>query len=104
MKINSFILVNNKKYEYSIDPQKNGTTFFICKAAKINDDYLNEDIPHLIVDLPHLIIAEEDFKGAHKQVIRFRVSTKEKKIIQKNALKYGYKDVSKYLKDISMKH
>ena len=103
MKTYSTFTINNKKYEYSIQPKKTGVTTVICKAAKINQDFLNEDVPALLTDLPHLIIAEEEYNKKQSKVVRFRVSEDEKRLIKQKAIKKGYRTVSAFLKDMALK-
>ena len=57
-----YITINNKKYYYILNPAKKGTTLVECKAANINQEFLNEDVPELLNDLPNLILAEKKYK------------------------------------------
>lgn len=59
MSITSTITDQNKKYEYALKSTKEKGVFrFVCKGANIDQDFLTEDIPALILDLPALILAE----------------------------------------------
>lgn len=99
MAINSTITVQNKKYEYTIRPAKQkGIIHFVCKAANIDQDFLAEDIPNLIIDLPELIIAERVHQDNQTEVVRFRISAEDKKKIEKKALAGGFDTVSDYLR------
>ena len=97
-----YITVGNKKYEYQLMPASKETTLVLCDAAKINQEFLNEDIPELLNDLANLILAEKNYKKTQDTVIRFRVSVSDKKLIEKKAVQKGYSSVSSYLKDISL--
>lgn len=101
METKSYILVKNKKHEYSIIKASNKTTKLICKDANINQEFLNEDITQIILDLPNLIISEQDYSKKNS-LIQFRVSAQDKKRIEKNAIKKGYANVSSYIKDIAL--
>lgn len=91
------ITVNNKKYFYSLKPSlRKGMTFFECKAANIAQDFLNEDIAPLLIDLSELILEELKYESSAKCVIRFRLSAEDKMKIIKNAYKNGYKNVSSF--------
>lgn len=103
MKTNFTITVKNKIYPYSLSNKTKGLVSVVCEAAKINQDFLAEDVPELLMDLPNLIIAEQKYKNKSSQFIRFRISDEDKKKIEKNAIKRGYDSVSKYLRDIALK-
>jgi len=96
------ITVGNKKYIASLKKTSEETTEVVCEAANINQEFLNEDIPALLVDLPNLILDEKKHSDAQNEVIRFRVSTEDKKLIEKKALKEGYSSVSGFLRDLSL--
>ncbi len=92
------ITVKNKKYRYSLEPKRGGITRVICKDAKIDQDFLNEDVPALLSDLPELIIAEQEYKKSQSTVVQFRISPEKKKELEKKALKEGYPNLSSYLR------
>jgi len=99
MSTTSTITVQNKKYEYTLKPtKKKGVVRFVCTAANIDQDFLAEDIPALIFDLPSLIIAERTYQSNQTEVVRFRISTEDKKRIEKKAQACGYVTVSDYLR------
>lgn len=97
--ITATITVQNKKYEYTLKPAKEkGVIRFVCKGANIDQDFLAEDIPTLIFDLPGLILAERTYQANQTEVVRFRISIEDKKIIEKKALSSGFDTVSDYLR------
>ncbi|MCB9805621.1 hypothetical protein H6775_00505 [Candidatus Nomurabacteria bacterium] len=102
MKTKANITIKNKIYSYALEKNKDGTIHFTSKDAKIDQNFLAEDIPELILDLPNLIIAEQKYNAKKGEVIRFRVSAEDKKKIEQKAIKKGYDSVSKYLKDIAL--
>lgn len=97
-----FITINNKKFFYTLKPINNETTFVECEAANIGQEFLNEDIPNLLIDLPNLILAEKEYKQAQSEMIRFRVSPEDKKAIEKKAVKEGYSSISSFLRDLAL--
>lgn len=97
-----YINIGNKKYSYELLPSDEGATKVVCEAANIEQEFLNEDIPGLLADLPNLILAEKKYKKAQNIVIRFRVSSEDKKRIEKNATKKGYSSVSSFLRDLAI--
>lgn len=101
MKTNATVTVKNKQYPYTLEKKRVGIVHMVCKAAKIDQEFLAEDVSELILDLPALIVAEQDFKGAQDTVIRFRVSARDKHRIEKKAFAQGYNSVSKYLRDLA---
>ena len=56
-----YVVVKNKKYPYSLEPKQGGVTRVICKAAGIDQDFLSEDVPELLLNLPELIISEQEY-------------------------------------------
>ncbi len=102
-KISAHITVNNKKHEYSLEKKKNDIIFVECKDAKIAQDFLAEDVPSLLIDLPNLITAEKEYGRKQSEVVRFRVSSKDKQKIEKKASSEGYNSVSDYIRDIALK-
>ena len=101
-KITSHITINNKKYEYSLREKNKNIIFVECKDANISQDFLKEDIADLIIDLPNLIIAEKEYKKNQSEIIRFRVSSKDKLKVEKKAVKEGYKSVSDYMRNLAL--
>lgn len=98
-----YIVVNNKSYPYSISPSDDKEMpYFKCKAARINQKFLLEDIPALLIDLPEMILDEIEYRAKQKDVIRFRVTQEDKNIIAKKAQKNGFKNVSSYLRFLAL--
>lgn len=98
-----FISVQNKRYEYSLQVLKDGVTHVVCGFANIDQDFLNEDVPDFLQDLSSLILSEKKYREGRENVIRFQVSEKEKRIIEKRALKKGFRSVSGFVQDIILK-
>lgn len=100
----SSITIQNKKYDYTVKSSKEGTAVihFVCKAAKIDQDFLAEDIASLIIDLPQLIVAQRTFEANQSEVVRFRVSATDKKNIEKQAAANGFDSVSDYLRSVAL--
>lgn len=96
------LTLGNKKYTYSLKQVSAETTHLVCEAANINQEFLNEDIPALLTDLPNLISAEKEYLTTQSEVIRFRVSAEDKKIIEQKAVKEGYTSVSSFLRALSL--
>ncbi len=96
------ITLNGKKYTYTLKPSSKEATHITCDAAKIDQEFLNEDVPELLNDLGNLILAEKEYSKTQNAVIRFRVSSEDKKKIEQNAAKKGYSSVSSYLKAVSL--
>lgn len=97
-----YLTVNNKKISYSLKKISDEVTFVQCSAANIAQEFLNADIPDLLRDLPNLVMAELNYKNNQEQVIRFRVTLEDKKLIMKKARSKGYKTVSGYLRDLAI--
>ena len=96
------IKIKNKNYLYSLKKNSDGTIRVVSKDAKINQNFLPEDVPNLIIDLPNLILAEQKYTESQSEIIRFRVSGKDKIKIEKRAISKGYDSVSKYLRDLAL--
>ncbi len=101
MKINATVTVKNKQYPYTLEKKRSGVVHMVCKTAKIDQEFLAEDVSELILDLPTLIVAEQKHKASQDDVIRFRVSARDKHRIEKKAITKGYDSVSKYLRDLA---
>ena len=86
MEFKNYILLNNKKFEYSLKKSGNNITLVVCPAAKINQEFLNEDIANLIINLPNLILAEQVYNKKNT-TLQIRLSSDEKRKVQSNALK-----------------
>ncbi len=97
-----FININNKKYSYTIRSAGKNSTFIECEAANIAQEFLNEDVPALLMDPPNLIIAEKSYNKRQSEVIRFRISQEAKKSIEKKAVQKRYSSISSYLRDLSL--
>lgn len=97
-----FIIVQNKRYPYTLQPIDKEVTFVECEDANIAQEFLNEDIPNLLIDLPHLVLAEKKYRADQSEVIRFRINARDKKNIEKRALKEGYKNVSSFLRALAL--
>lgn len=97
-----YVTLNNKKYFYTLKPHDEECVWVTCEAADISQPFLKEDIPDLLIDLPNLILAEKDYQKNQEEVIRFRVSAKDKKAIEKRAIKKGYLTLSAFLRDLAL--
>lgn len=100
------VLVNNKKYDYELSSEIDEgehVTRVICKSANLNQTFLNEDVPALLLDLPNLILDELDFKTSQKSTyIRVRVTPSEKIKIQKRSIAKGYKNTSEFIRSMAV--
>lgn len=96
------VTIGNKKYVYSLIFVNKKVTRVECKDLNIDQEFLNEDIPALLLDLPNLIIAEKDYKKHQEEIIRFRISPEDKKLIEAKAIKNGYTNVSSFLRDLAL--
>ncbi len=97
-----FITIRNKKHSYTLRSAGKGTTLVECESANIEQEFLNEDIPGLLSDLPDLILAEKKHKSQSSEMIRFRISSQDKKTIERKAIQKGYASLSSYLRDLSL--
>ena len=94
------INVKNKQHTYFLIPKKRGVTHIICESAGIDQDFLNEDVPALLLDLPNLIISEQEYKKAQSAIVQFRLKPEEKKRLEQEAVKNGFANISAYLRKI----
>lgn len=98
-KIQHFVTLNNKKYVYEIHRVSDEVSRFVCQDAGINQEFLNQDIPQLLIDLPEMIKANKEYADSKSTVIRFRISVEDKQEIESKAIKEGYSNISSYLRD-----
>ena len=101
-KIKGYITVNNKKYSYTLKEKTKKVVFFECVEANISQEFLAEDIPSLLIDLPNLIITEKQYKKNQSEIVRFRISPKDKRKIEIKATKQGFSSVSGYLRELAL--
>jgi len=73
-----YLIIQNKKYSYSLSPAGENSTIVRCDAASINQEFLNKDIPELLRYLPKLIVAEKDYNKDEEKIIQFRVTARQK--------------------------
>lgn len=95
------VTINNKTYTYRIKPINKEVVFFECPAGKIAQEFLIEDIPALLIDLPALILAQKEYEQ-RQEMIRFRVSSEDKKKIEQRAVKAGYSTISAFLRALAL--
>jgi hypothetical protein len=101
-KTSATITVQNKKHSYSLEKRKDNLVYVECVAANLAQDFLAEDIADLLIDLPNLIVAEREYKSRQSDVVRFRVSIEDKKLIEKKAAREGYASVSEYIRNLAL--
>jgi len=100
-KITHYILVGNKRYEYSLQP-KAQTTTIICEGAGIRAQFPNEQVPIVLAELAKAIMQAKQEVEAQSEVIRFRVTPTEKQMMEKRALALGFKNMSSYLRAVAL--
>lgn len=96
------ITVKHKRHTYTLAPNGKCMTSIVCKDAGICQDFLNEDVPALLLDLPSLIIAEQEYTKAQSAVVHFRLRVEEKARLERDAIKYGFSNISAYLRNIAL--
>jgi len=101
-KIKGYITVNNKRHSYVLEEKTKKVMFFKCAEANISQEFLSEDIPSLLIDLPNLIIAEKQYKKNQSEIVRFRISSKDKRKIEIKASQKGFESVSGYLRKLAL--
>jgi len=97
-----FIIIQNKKYPYDLSPAGEKSTFVRCNAAKIAQEFPNEDVPSLLLDLSNLILAEKNYKKNETEIIHFRVDPENKKKIEEKAFRKGFRSVSRYMRYLAL--
>ena len=102
MKTKGSITVKNKVYPYTLLRTHSGSVHLVAEAACIDQEFLPEDVSEIILDLPNLILAEQEHKRKQSDIIRFRVSSEDKRKIEKKALAKGYNSISVYMRDLAL--
>lgn len=103
MKTKASVTVKNKIYPYTLERVRRGVVRLVSKDANIDQEFLSEDVSELLLDLPSLILAEKAHKESQSDVIRFRVSSKDKRRIEEKATRAGYSSLSGYIRDCALK-
>jgi hypothetical protein len=94
-----YIVVGNRKYEYTLEPARN-RTYLLCEGAGIEQKFSNSEIPAVLASLPSIIISfAEQGAGVQSEALRFRVTPAEKEQIAQRAIEAGYTNMSAYLRD-----
>ena len=101
-KVNYNITVGGKNHAYSLVAKGRGKIFVECKDAKIAQEFLAEDVSTLLLNLPNLLIAEKEYKKRQSEIVRFRISPKDKARIEQKAIKSGYQTVSDYMRYLTL--
>lgn len=99
MTLKNYTEVGNKRYAYTITKIDDSVSRIVCKDAKLDQEFLNEDIVELLSDIPNLIKAEQKHLDKQDSIIRFRVSSSEKAAIQKIVKEKWYKTTTEFIKD-----
>jgi len=94
--------LNHKIYPCLLTPSGKKSTHVACKAANVDQDFLNQDVADLLLDLPNLVLAEQEHKLRQSEVIRFRVSSEDRIAIEKRAAKEGYGSISEFLRNLAL--
>ena len=98
----NFFIYRNRRHEYTLSRpfEEDGEKLvhFTCPKLGLEQDFLAEDIPALILDLPNLVEANEKHNQELKQqtVLRFRVSAQDRQRIEANAKAQGFASVSAF--------
>jgi hypothetical protein len=102
VKVIGSVTVKHKTFTYTLERVREGVVHFVAKDANINQEFLSEDVSELILDLPSLIIAEQSYRQKQSDVVRFRISGRDKARIEKKALEKDYASISSYLRDLAL--
>jgi len=98
-----YFLIGHKKCLYELALNKDGkTTRVVCEMARINQNFLNEDVPALIEDLPNIVTAKASCLKQRDKIMKFRVSEQEKYEVEKRARSKGFDNVSEYLRQLAL--
>jgi hypothetical protein len=66
----------------------------------LDQEYLREDLPMLLEDIGNMIT--EELATYQTSQIHIRIKPAEKKKIEENAIRNGYKSVSEFMKQIAL--
>ena len=100
-KITHYILVGNKRYEYTLQPKSQYTTI-ICDGAGIRAQFPNEQVPIVLAELSKAILQAKQELESQSETMRFRVTPTEKKMMEKRAHALGFKNMSSYLRAVAL--
>ncbi len=100
MEVRHYVIVGNRKYRYVLKPERN-VTVLICEDANIRASFANDEIPKVLINLPKLIVEAINSGAPQTEVLRFRVTKKEKQQILKNTIEAGFDNVSAFLRYVA---
>lgn len=97
-----YIPVWTKKYPLiiqetgEIDPKDWEIVHIICDIIHLDQDYLKNDLPFLLMDITGLI--EDEISQKNQENLHIRLKPSEKRLIEKNAQNAGFHSLSDFVK------
>lgn len=92
------IVLKKVNHPYSLTDNRDGTTTLVCRDARLNQPFANEDIAETIRLLPEYIKAAQEFLAKQDSLIQIRISGRDKQRITKKAAKEG-KTLSSFIRE-----
>ena len=96
---------NKKRYEYTLsqpfEDEGEQVIEFSCPKLGMNQVFLVEDIPNLILDLPNIAQNIQDYHAEYRQrqKIQFRVSEQDRQKIEAKAKAQGFSSISAFARN-----
>lgn len=83
------IVIKGVSHPYSLRDNGDGSTTMMCRDARLNQPFANEDLAETIRLLPEYIKAAQEFMAKQDDMIRFRIKGRDKQKIEKKARAAG---------------
>lgn len=101
MKTTQYFVLGRTRYEYTLEKVDDQVIHFKCEKLGMDEDFLLEDLPNLIMDLPNIANNLKSYEK-NKVTVKFRVSPSEKQRIIENATKKGYQNTSDFVRECAL--
>ena len=95
--------LNHKKHVCKITRIDEEVTHIECLSAWINQDFPNEDVADMLLEIPAIILENEKIDREKSTIIQIRISSVEKVRLKEKALKSGFNNVSSYVRSTILK-
>lgn len=101
MKTSQYFVLGRTRYEYTLEKISDEVIHFTCEKLGMDEEFLQEDVANLIMDLPNIANNLKNYEK-NKVTVKFRVTPVEKQRILENATQKGYKNTSDFVRELAL--
>ena len=99
-----FFQVGTRRHWYTLSPvtlDGEQLMYVRCPAARVDQEFLPQDVPELILSLPDAVARVEEASKDKAEVFRLRLSAAEKREIERRAAQGGFTSASEYVRAVA---